>query len=52
MSLGTLHMELHEAHFTHDTQFVGKMDPYCKIACREFEWKSSIDKNGSKKPSW
>jgi len=31
---------------------IGKMDPYCKIVCREFEWKSSVDKNGSKKPKW
>lgn len=52
MSLGTLTIEVLEAHLTRDTQTVGKMDPYVKIKCRDFQWKSETDKNGGKKPEW
>lgn len=52
MSLGTLTIEVVEAHLTRDTQKVGKMDPYVKIKCRDLVWKSEVDKNGGKKPEW
>ena len=52
MSVGNLHLKLVEAHLTHDVKKLGRMDPYCKIVCRDFHWKSNADKNGSKKPVW
>jgi hypothetical protein len=32
---GTLRVHLIEAHLTHDTEVVGKMDPYIKMHSRE-----------------
>jgi Ca2+-dependent lipid-binding protein len=52
MSVGKLHIQLVEAHLTHDVKKIGKMDPYVKIEVRDFVWKSKADKNGSKKPEW
>ena len=52
MSLGKLHVQLVEAHLTHDVKKIGKMDPYVKVEVRDFHWKSKADKNGSKKPEW
>lgn len=52
MSVGTLHMTLKEAHLTHDVKKIGKMDPYVKVVCRDWNWKSEADRNGSKKPVW
>jgi Ca2+-dependent lipid-binding protein len=52
MSLGTLHVTIKEAHLTHDVKKLGKMDPYVRIVCRDFNWKSAADRNGSKKPVW
>jgi len=52
MSLGKLHVQLVEAHLTHDVKKIGKMDPYVKVEVRDFRWKSKADKNGSKKPEW
>ena len=49
---GKLSVWLHEAHLTHDTEVFGKMDPYCKMQCREQEWRSGTDTNGGKKPKW
>lgn len=51
-SLGNLKLQLVEAHLTHDVKMMRKMDPYVKVVCREFVWKSKADRNGSKKPKW
>lgn len=45
-------MKLEEAHLTHDVKKLSRMDPYVKVVCRDFHWKSVADKNGSKKPHW
>jgi Ca2+-dependent lipid-binding protein len=52
MSLGVLTIELIEAHLTHDTAKLGKMDPYVKFKSRDWRAKSAVDKNGGKKPEW
>ena len=49
---GVLRVHLIEAHITHKTQLIGKMDPYVKMSSREQEWKSPICKNGGKEPKW
>lgn len=49
---GVLRIHLMEAHLTHDTQAIGKMDPYVKFSSREQEWKSPICNNGGKNPKW
>ena len=41
-----------EAQLTRDTEFFGKMDPYCKMRYREQLWKSEVLKNGGKNPKW
>lgn len=51
-SLGVLKFELVEAAFTKRTDLIRKMDPYVKVKCREFEWKSETCKGGGKKPEW
>ena len=51
-SLGVLTITLLEAHLTHDTATLGKMDPYVKMAYREQEWKSKVCENGGKHPKW
>ena len=42
MSLGTLKIEVTEAHLKRDTDFFGKMDPFCFMRVREATWKSSV----------
>ena len=49
---GILRVHLLEAHLTHDTEWVGKMDPKCKMQCREQEWKSTVAEDMGKKPKW
>jgi len=51
-SLGTLKLTLVEAKLDHDVKLMRKMDPYVKVVCREFVWKSKADRNGSKHPKW
>jgi Ca2+-dependent lipid-binding protein len=51
-SLGVLTITLLEAHLTHDTATLGKMDPYVKFKSREWHWKSAVCKKGGKKPHW
>ena len=49
---GSLKLHLLEAHLTHGSHGLGKMDPYVKFQSREQEFKSSVDKNGGKNPKW
>ena len=45
-------MNLIEAHLTRDTEWVGKMDPYCKMQSREQEWASTVAQDMGKLPVW
>ena len=49
---GILIVNLIEAQLTRDTEWVGKMDPKCKMQCREQEWKSTVAQDMGKKPKW
>ena len=49
---GILSVNLIEAHLTHDTEWVGTMDPKCKMTCREQEWKSTVAQGMGKNPKW
>ena len=49
---GILRVNLIEAHLTHDTEWVGTMDPTCKMKCREQEWKSKVAQGMGKNPKW
>ena len=48
------HIRIHvlEAHLTHKTDLIAKMDPYVKLFLREEEWKGPTDKDGGKEPKW
>ena len=39
---GILKIHLVEAKLTHDTEAIGKMDPFVTMKYREQEWKSSV----------
>jgi len=52
MSLGILRIEVVEAHLKRDTDFFGKMDPFCFMRVREATWKSQVCNGGGKNPKW
>ncbi len=52
VTIGRLRVHLVEATLTHDTEFLGKMDPFVKMKCREQEWKSSVMQDAGKHPVW
>ena len=45
-------MHLVEANLTHDSELLGKMDPYVKMKCCENEWRSFILHEAGKHPVW
>ncbi len=49
---GTLKIHLLEAHLTHSSHGLGKMDPYIKFTSREQEFKSTVAKDAGKNPKW
>ena len=50
--IGTMKLTIVEAKLTHDTESMGKMDPYIKFKCREHQWKTSIMANAGEHPKW
>ena len=52
VSVGILRLEVCEGHLTHDVKKLSRMDPYMAMSCRDQQWRSAKDKNGSKKPKW
>ena len=50
--VGTMRLHLIEAKLTHDTQKIGKMDPYVIVKIREEDWTGPIHDNGGKHPNW
>ena len=47
---GELLIKPYAAKLTHDTEFLGKMDPYVKIKFGSIEKRSSVHNNGGKFP--
>ena len=49
---GILRIEVIEAKFEHDLEFIGKMDPQIHFSIREEEWATPEAKNMGKHPKW
>jgi len=41
-----------EAHLTHDTELITKMDPYCAFIVGSQKFNSDVCKKGGKHPQW
>ncbi len=41
-----------EAHLTHDTELITKMDPYCVFLVGNKAFNSEVSKKGGKHPQW
>lgn len=49
---GKLKLQVLEAQLTRDTEFFGKMDPYCRITYREQVMKTAVRNDAGKHPVW
>jgi Ca2+-dependent lipid-binding protein len=49
---GKLSITVIEAKITHDTEWFGKMDPFCKVEYRSQSVKTPTHKSGGKFPVW
>ena len=49
---GKLHVKPSAAKLTHDTEFLGRMDPYVKVRLDNSEKSTSVNSGGGKFPSW
>lgn len=49
---GKLNVKPCAAKLTHDTEFLGKMDPYCKIKLGDIMKRTSVHNSAGKFPSW
>ena len=49
---GVMRITLVEAHLTHNTEVLGKMDPFVKFVCRDQEYRSYTAKDHGKHPKW
>ena len=49
---GALKLTVVEAKLTRDTEFFGKMDPFCIIEYRQDRWKTAVKQNAGKVPKW
>lgn len=45
-------MIVKEAKLTRDTEFFGKMDPFCKIEVNGKAYKTKVHNGGGKTPKW
>ena len=52
LSEGILTITLKEGKLTRDTEFLGKMSPYCTIMFKDQKLKTKIHYDGGKKPKW
>ena len=52
LTTGSLRITIIEAKITHDTEWFGKMDPFCKIEYRGQDFKTHTIKRGGKTPVW
>jgi Ca2+-dependent lipid-binding protein len=49
---GSLRITVIEAKITHDTEWFGKMDPFCNIEYKQKTLRTPTVKNGGKTPVW
>ena len=49
---GILTIKVREARLTRDTEFMGKMDPYCTIIHGKNKYKTKVAVKGGKSPKW
>ena len=49
---GKLKLTVVEAKLTRDTEFFGKMDPFCIIEYRQERHKTQVKQNAGKTPKW
>jgi Ca2+-dependent lipid-binding protein len=49
---GTISVTCVNARLTHDTELVGKMDPYCVLTYEKTKVKTKVADNQGKTPSW
>ncbi len=49
---GTLTFKPLQANLKHDQDFIGKMNPYCKVKIGGQKFRGSVCKKGGKHPSW
>ncbi len=49
---GRLRLTIIEAKLKRDTDFFSKMDPFCKIVCRDQTFKTKVMQNAGKTPKW
>jgi hypothetical protein len=56
LDTGKLEITIVEAELVRDTEFLGKMDPYCKaywtVDGNKQEWKTDVIPGGGSKPNW
>ena len=49
---GKLRLTIVEAKLTRDTEFFGKMDPFCIVEYRQERYKTAVKDNAGKTPVW
>ena len=49
---GRLQLTVVEARLTRDTEFFGKMDPFCQVEYRQQKFKTKVKQNAGKTPVW
>ena len=49
---GKIRLHLVDARLTRDTEWIGKMDPYCKIETRSQRLKTRVIDGAGKTPRW
>ena len=49
---GTVIFKPLHANFKHDLNFIGKMNPYCKVQIGDKKTRGAVCKSGGKHPSW
>ena len=45
-------MTIVEAKLTRDTEFLGKMDPFCVVSYKNHRFKTKVHSNSGKTPVW
>ena len=49
---GNLSLTFKNAMLTHDTNFITRMDPYCRLAYKGSVYQTKVHKRGGKNPVW
>ena len=49
---GTIRIKICSADLTRDTEWFGKMDPFCVIEYKEKKYQTNVKNEAGKKPVW